>query len=247
MRVGLIGFGKTGKAVASVIINNKNFSLEWVLRRRLDTKNRTAKELLDISSDDPSRVFSEKNTSVESIFKEYPVDCVIDFSSAKGLYDYGQLAADQGINIISAVSHYGKAELDLLKKLSKLTAVFWSPNITFGVNFLLLASKFLKKLAPAVEIQIVEEHFGKKQGISGTALKIAKSLGLKRSDISSVRAGGIVGKHEVIFGFPYQTVRITHEAISRKAFGNGALFAAEKLSGKPNGLYNFEDLMPETP
>jgi 4-hydroxy-tetrahydrodipicolinate reductase len=33
MKVGLIGFGKTGKAVASVILLNKEFCLEWVLRK----------------------------------------------------------------------------------------------------------------------------------------------------------------------------------------------------------------------
>jgi len=32
-KVGLIGFGKTGKAVASVILQNQEFSLEWVLRQ----------------------------------------------------------------------------------------------------------------------------------------------------------------------------------------------------------------------
>jgi 4-hydroxy-tetrahydrodipicolinate reductase len=30
LKVGLIGFGKTGKAVANVILQNQEFSLEWV-------------------------------------------------------------------------------------------------------------------------------------------------------------------------------------------------------------------------
>ena len=34
-KVGLIGFGKTGKAVANVILQNQEFSLEWVLRQNL--------------------------------------------------------------------------------------------------------------------------------------------------------------------------------------------------------------------
>ena len=56
-------------------------------------------------------------------------------------------------------------------------------------------------------------------------------------------AGGIVGKHEIIFGFPYQTVRLIHESISREAFGNGVIFAAENLINKKEGLYNFEDIL----
>ena len=32
MKIGLIGFGKAGKAVANVILQNPDFSLEWVLK-----------------------------------------------------------------------------------------------------------------------------------------------------------------------------------------------------------------------
>jgi 4-hydroxy-tetrahydrodipicolinate reductase len=130
-----------------------------------------------------------------------------------------------------------------LKELSKITKVFWSPNITLGVNYLLIAAKFLKKIAPDVDIEIIEEHFKQKQGISGTAIKIAQALDLKISDINNVRAGGIVGKHEVIFGFPYQTVRLIHESISREAFGNGVIFVAQNLVNKQIGFYTFEELL----
>lgn len=34
IRIGLIGFGKTGKSVASVLLQNKDFRLDWVLRRK---------------------------------------------------------------------------------------------------------------------------------------------------------------------------------------------------------------------
>ncbi|MNY51286.1 4-hydroxy-tetrahydrodipicolinate reductase [compost metagenome] len=88
-----------------------------------------------------------------------------------------------------------------------------------------------------------EEHFKKKEGTSGTAIKIAEALDVEKENINSVRAGGIVGKHEVIFGFPYQTVRLIHESISREAFGSGVVFVAENLKDKQKGLYNFEDIL----
>jgi len=66
---------------------------------------------------------------------------------------------------------------------------------------------------------------------------------LLHEDIKSVRAGGIVGRHEIIFGFPYQTVRLIHESITREAFGNGALFAAKCLADKQNGFFTMEDLL----
>jgi len=74
-------------------------------------------------------------------------------------------------------------------------------------------------------------------------LKIAEVLDMDKAQINSIRAGGIVGRHEIIFGFPYQTVRLIHESISREAFGNGVLFVAENLKDKQVGFYNFEDLL----
>ncbi|MDF0720498.1 dihydrodipicolinate reductase C-terminal domain-containing protein [Kaistella sp. PBT33-4] len=243
MKIGLLGFGKTGKAVANVILQNKNFQLEWVLKRSNQLENRNAAEFLGVDSEDPGLIVSSAGMTVPDLLDKYPVDIIIDFSSDSGIHSYGRHAAQRGIKIISAVSHYKKAEQQLLQELAAQTVVFWSPNITLGVNYLLFAAKFLKKIAPDVDIVIVEEHFKDKDGISGTAAKIAEALDVEKSEINSVRAGGIVGKHEVVFGFPYQTVRLTHESISRDAFGNGVLFVAGNLTDKSTGLYNFEDIL----
>lgn len=243
MKIGLIGFGKTGRAVANVILQNKEFCLEWVLRKSTILENRRVSEFLGMQSDEPGLIYSSATIHISELLDRHPVDIIIDFSSVEGIYTYSEIAGERKIKIISAVSHYGENEKELLKELSKKTVVFWSPNITLGVNYLLFAARFLKKIAPWVDIEIIEEHFKGKEGVSGTAIKIAEALDIEKSDINSVRAGGIVGKHEVIFGFPYQTVRIIHESISREAFGNGVLFVAENLTGKTHGLYNFEDIL----
>ncbi|MFB3388398.1 dihydrodipicolinate reductase C-terminal domain-containing protein [Flavobacterium sp. LAR06] len=243
MKIGLIGFGKTGKSVASILLENKKFCLEWVLRQSTVLENRSVSEFFGIQSDEPGLIYSSSKTSIEELLDKHPVDVIIDFSSNEGIYDYGELAATRSIKIISAISHYKEKELQLLKKLSLKTTVFWSPNITLGVNYLLFAAKLLKKIAPWVDIEVNEEHFKKKEGTSGTAIKIAEALNVEKENINSVRAGGIVGKHEVIFGFPYQTVRLIHESISREAFGSGVVFVAENLKDKQKGLYNFEDIL----
>jgi len=243
MKIGLVGFGKTGRAVANVILQNKEFCLEWVLRRSTILANRRVSEFLGVKSDEPGLIYSSSNITISELLDKQPVDIIIDFSSATGINTYSEIAGERKIKVISAVSHYAEPEKELLRNLSKKTVVFWSPNITLGVNYLLFAARFLKKIAPWVDIEIIEEHFKGKEGVSGTAIKIAEALDLGKSDINSVRAGGIVGKHEVIFGFPYQTVRIIHESISREAFGNGVLFVAENLSNKKSGLYNFEDIL----
>ena len=243
MKIGLVGFGKAGKAVANVIIQNNKLTLEWVLRRGTALDNRSASEFLGIQDKEPGIIYSNSTISVKELLDNKPVDIIIDFSSEDGIYSYGKIAGERKIKIISAISHYGEKEINLLKTLSKETTVFWSPNITLGVNYLLIAAKFLKKITPWVDIEIIEEHFKEKEGISGTAVKIAEGLGIDKEKINSIRAGGIVGKHELIFGFPYQTIRLKHESISREAFGNGVVFVAENLINKDVGLYNFEDLL----
>lgn len=243
IKVGLVGFGKTGKAVASVILQNEEFSLEWVLRQSTTLENRSAPEFLGIDCPDPGLIYSNEHIEVGHLLDQHPVDMIIDFSAQNGIYVYGEAAAQRNIKIISAISHYQDQEIAFLDQLAKDTTMFWSPNITLGVNYLLFSAKFLQKIAPGVDIEIIEEHFKQKEGVSGTAIKIANALELDVASINSVRAGGIVGKHELIFGFPYQTVRLVHESISREAFGNGAIFVAKNLKDVGKGRYNFEDLL----
>jgi 4-hydroxy-tetrahydrodipicolinate reductase len=243
MKVGLIGFGKTGKAVASVILQNKDFCLEWVLRQSKLLEHRSVPEFLGVSSNEPGLIYSTSTITIDELLDKHPVDFIVDFSSSTGIHVYGEEASKRGIKIISAISHYSEETIRYLKELSAKTTVFWSPNITLGVNYLLFAAKFLKKIAPWVDIEILEEHFKQKEGVSGTAKKIAEALELNVTEINSIRAGGIVGKHEVIFGFPYQTVRLIHESISREAFGNGAIFVAQNMANKGNGFYKFEDIL----
>jgi len=243
IKVGLIGFGKTGKAVATVILQHEGFSLEWVLKRTTTLENRSVSEFLGIESDEAGIIYSKEHMPIDELLDEHPVDIIVDFSSNDGIYGYGEAAAKRQIKIISAISHYQQEELNLLNILGEKTTVFWSPNITLGVNYLMFSAKFLQKIAPGADIEIIEEHFKQKEGVSGTAIKIAHALDLNVADINSVRAGGIVGKHELIFGFPYQTVRLIHESISREAFGNGVIFVAKNLKDMPKGVYNFEDLL----
>ncbi|HOE09606.1 MAG TPA: dihydrodipicolinate reductase C-terminal domain-containing protein, partial [Treponemataceae bacterium] len=128
--------------------------------------------------------------------------------------------------------------------LAEKTAVMHSANITLGINFLLTASQILKQIIPEADIEIIEEHFREKRGASGTALKIAELLDIdKEAHVNSIRVGGIVGKHEVVFGLRNQTIRLTHEIISRAAFGAGALYAARSLQGAEPGFYTMEEIM----
>ncbi|HNX60944.1 MAG TPA: dihydrodipicolinate reductase C-terminal domain-containing protein, partial [Spirochaetota bacterium] len=215
MKIGLIGFGKTGKIAAATILRNKETCLEWVIRKSSVMEHRSVPEFLGEESDEPGIIHSSEHTPIKQLLDDQPVDMIIDFSSESGILYYGKEAAKRKIKIISAVSHYTGEKMKLLKRLSRHTAVFWSPNITLGVNYLIIAARFIKKLAPHIDMVIIEEHFRDKNGVSGTAKVMAEKLDLDHAEIKSIRAGGIIGKHEIICGFPFQTVRLIHESISR--------------------------------
>jgi 4-hydroxy-tetrahydrodipicolinate reductase len=244
-RVGLIGFGKTGRAVATVLLMDKTIDLVWVVRKSRILENRSVPEFLGIESDEGGSIHWIEDVDFETLQEASPVDAIIDFSSETGMDYYGEVAAERGITIISAISSLPEDRIRKLEKYGKKTKVLWSPNITVGINFLILAAKTLQKIAPHADISILEEHFRTKTEVSGTAKKIANALSVDENEIKTVRVGGIVGAHEVLFGFPFQTVRLKHESIAREAFGNGAKFALKELDTRENGFYSMEDLMGE--
>jgi 4-hydroxy-tetrahydrodipicolinate reductase len=184
-----------------------------------------------------------QHVSAEQLIAEHPVDMIVDFSSPEGINYYASVAKSQGIRVVSAISQYSSEQVDVIDEIARHTAILWSPNITIGINYLMLAARVLKQIVPDIDIEIVEEHFKAKPEVSGTAKILASALDIDGSDIKSIRAGGIVGRHEVLFGFPYQTVRLTHESISREAFGNGAHFACMQLRDRPPGRYTLDGLL----
>jgi len=243
IRVGLMGFGKAGKAAASTLLQSPQIRLEWVVRQATLLEHHSIPEFLGIDSDEPGYIYSSQHISAEALLEKHPVDVIIDFSSASGIDYYWQAARRRGVKVVSAISHYSEREIGLIDRIAERCAVLWSPNITIGINYMILAAQAMRKIAPDIDIEIVEEHFKQKPELSGTAIKLANSLGKEKTDIKSIRAGGIVGKHEVIFGFPFQVVRLTHESISREAFGNGAIFACRHLLDKGPGRHTFEELI----
>lgn len=244
IRVGLIGFGKTGKEVAKAIYEDNQSELIWIKVSQERTPEQVIPELASAGITEgniPSFLASEED--FESAVLNRNVDVIIDFSVEENLEQVLGVAIRHKIPYVSAVSHYSTESRLKLNKASERIPVIWAPNITVGINFLFLASKAFKIANPQVDIQISEEHFREKAGVSGTALRLADMLGEPSESINSVRAGGIVGIHEVLFGSQNETIRLRHESISRRAFGNGALFAARHLLQRKAGMYTMEEFI----
>ncbi len=236
IKIGLIGYGKAGHAVAQVLRDDPRFELCWVARRSTCAESQTLQ-----GSEIP--LIGLEGISFSNWLDAYPVDALVDFSVPESLKEYGEELKRRNMVLVSAISAYTETQLDYARSLGGYTRILCSPNITLGINFLIMAAKLLRSIAPFADVEILEQHFKEKPEVSGTARKIAESLELGSEKITSLRLGGIVGHHEVIFGFPYQTVRLTHDSIKREAFGTGAAFALSELALCDKGFYTFEDLL----
>ena len=246
IRVGQLGFGKTGRAVSSVLLESDKVELKWVLRKSKQLEYRSVGEFLGIASsnqDNQGLIYSAQAYSATQILDKMPVDVIVDFSSEDGVDYYGEEIKKRSITLITAISSYCTEKTQYVKNIAQYTRVVCSPNITLGVNFLMMASKILKKIAPYADVEIIEEHFKQKKEVSGTAKILANALDVPQDAIKSIRAGGIIGAHEILFGFPYQIVRLRHESISREAFGNGIIFVLENLPDVQSGFFTMEDLL----
>lgn len=241
--IGLFGFGQTGKIVANEFIKDQRFDLRWIMRRSDNDIDKPASRLLGYEFD--HSVIHSISQIHDRFFEENKVDVIVDFSGSDGCRFYRR-AMQMGTRLVSAISKYRPDDYEVLTSYSNETAVLYSPNITLGVNFLLVASQVLQKIAPHADIEIVEEHFRAKTEKSGTAMKIAEQLGLEKEfHVNSIRVGGIIGNHEIIFGLPNQNIRLVHESINRAAFGQGAIFASNWLVNQSPGLYSMESIISE--
>jgi len=241
IKIGLFGFGRTGTTVAREMIHAPNSELVWVVRKSGSHAGEFASRLHDFDHDE-GLIYGLGDID-NAFFVKNPVDVIVDFSVSETVNLY-KSAANHGTRILSAISNYQRDDLAELKKLARRTSVLYSPNISIGVNLLMLTAMVVRSVIPQADVAILEEHFRQKSDVSGTALRIAKKLKIDPAEsVKSIRSGGIVGKHEVLFGLPNQTLRLTHESINRGAFGRGALAGAEWLMECPRGFYTMEELL----
>ena len=73
--------------------------------------------------------------------------------------------------------------------------------------------------------------------------QVRQKRGAKELGISSVRGGGIVGEHDVLFCGPEEVLTLSHSAGSRGVFADGAVQAALYVAGREPGYYTMTDLL----
>lgn len=195
-------------------------------------------------------------------------DAIIDFSHPSltdGILDY---AEENKIPVVICTTGLSGEQNAHIKSASQKTAVFYSANMSLGVNLIIdLVQSAARVLEDNFDIEIIEKHHNQKiDAPSGTALAIADAIAetvsyepeytydrhsvRKKRDkaeigIHSLRGGTIVGEHSVVFAGRDETIEIKHTATSKEVFAVGAVKAAVFVDGTAPGLYSMKDLIKQ--
>lgn len=197
-------------------------------------------------------------------------DVIIDFSTAVAVRPLIEFASSHQKPVVVCTTGLGEEDIALIHETSKNLPIFFSANMSLGVNLLIaLAKRATEVLGDSgFDIEIIEKHHNQKiDAPSGTALAIADAINesldekyayrydrstvrekrpQKEIGIHAVRGGTIVGEHEILFAGNDEFISLTHQATSKEVFAVGALKAAKFLSSMPNGLYDMSDLLNHT-
>ena len=195
------------------------------------------------------------------------VDVIVDFSNPLVLDDMLSYAVAHQTPVIICTTGFSEAQVEKIKATSQQIPVFYSGNMSLGINMLITLSRMAAKvLAPTFDIEIIEKHHNQKlDAPSGTAIMIADAIAQetdgsnyvydrhayrKKRDhseigIHSIRGGMIVGEHEVLFAGHDEVLSIRHQAQSKGVFASGAVNAAVFIKDKPAGLYDMSDLLKD--
>lgn len=195
-------------------------------------------------------------------------DVVIDFSSPAATMQLLDAARKSSTGVVIGTTGLDENQERKIKEASKFIPIMWAPNMSVGVNLLFKLAEMASKSIPAgYDAEIFEAHHKfKKDAPSGTANKLYSIVKencprLQDADknctregiigerpeneigMQVMRGGDIVGEHTLFFAGMGERIEITHRATNRRTFAEGAVTAAEFISGKQPGLYNMYDVL----
>jgi 4-hydroxy-tetrahydrodipicolinate reductase len=196
---------------------------------------------------------------------------IVDFSGPEGTASLLRHQADALAGRALVVGSTGLADeaVERLDALASRGPVLVAANFSLGVNLL---AALVERAAAALpegewDLEVVEAHHRRKlDAPSGTALMLAEaaSRGRRRQlaeirrdgrsgitgerpegeiGLHAVRGGGVVGEHQVLLLGERERLQLTHQAMDRAVFAEGALRAAQWIGGRAPGRYGMVDVL----
>jgi 4-hydroxy-tetrahydrodipicolinate reductase len=236
MKIALIGYGKMGKAIEEIALQNGH---EIILK--ISSAN-----LINFTKDNLQQC-----------------DVAIEFTNPHVAIENIRTCIDAGIPIVCGSTGWGEHENDIKKYCAeKNGTLLYASNFSIGVNIFFEINKQLAALMATQKeytVSIKEvHHTHKKDAPSGTAITIAQQIIEERKDIQhwtlnsvptsneigiiSKRIDPAPGTHYVRYTSDIDDIEITHTAHNRKGFATGAVVAAAFIANK-KGLFTMKDVL----
>lgn len=195
-------------------------------------------------------------------------DVVVDFTHPQSTLELIPLLSASHTALVCGTTGFQAQEFDALKVLSQEVPVVWAANMSLGINVLLsVVAQVRHLLGDGYDLEILDlHHRQKKDAPSGTALALASAgaqardahtadpvvlrqrglIGARQKEevgIGVLRGGTVAGEHTVFFLGTAERLELTHRAVDRRAFAQGALRAAQWVYSRPAGLYTMRDVL----
>ena len=231
MKVGLIGYGKMGKAIEDILVE------------------RGHEVILKISHTPSSEEVKELDVAIEFSRPEYA------FENLNILLKAGIPTICGTTGWLEQLSEIEKITL------ANNTAFLYASNFSLGVNLFFelnqQLAKMMNKYRNEYNIHLEEIHHTQKlDAPSGTAITIAEGIINQTSydnwsmeqdgetiiPIEAKRIEDVPGTHIVKYTSNVDTIEISHTAHNRKGFALGAVIAAEWIADK-HGIFTMKDVL----
>jgi 4-hydroxy-tetrahydrodipicolinate reductase len=237
LKIALVGYGKMGKAIENVAIENGHeISYKISSANRLDINN-INKSNTDIAIEFSLPEIAPKNL-ITLFSNKVPVVC----------------------GTTAWLDKWDEVEEAVLKNKS---GFIYASNFSIGVNIFFNINEYLSKIMnsqPSYGCNITEIHHTQKlDAPSGTAITLAHGIiksnkkydqwNLKGDsnneeglEIEALREDEVPGTHIIKWKDEIDEIEIKHTANSRIGFAKGAVLAAEWLGNK-KGIYSMNDVL----
>ncbi len=236
LRVGLIGYGKMGKAIETVALQRGH-----IIELKIDIDSLEAFTKENLQHCDVAIEFTGPHSAKENILK-----CI-----------------DAGTPLVSGSTGWLQDYDEVEKACKEKNGSFlYASNFSVGVNiFFELNKKLAQLMKPHAEYNVSMEeihHTQKKDAPSGTAITLAEQIlqEVERKknwinnntenpgeiSIISKRIDPAPGTHSIKYSSDIDDIEIIHTAHSRMGFATGAVLAAEFIHNK-KGIFSMKEVL----
>lgn len=238
MNIGLIGYGKMGKAIEAIALE-RGHTISWKVSQENNLENQDLKN----------------------------VDAAIEFTNPQSTISHIKYCLTNKLPLVVGTTGWNASlkEIENFCELNNGTLLHAS-NFSIGVNIFFQINQKIAQLMNAqseYKASIEEIHHTEKlDSPSGTAISLANAILENNGNYLSWKVGeddslqtndkqlpliakrfpNVPGTHTVEYKSEIDSIKITHEAFSRKGFALGAVLAAEWIQNK-KGVFTMNDVL----